>query len=188
EALFESGADTIWVGTESGSQTILDAMEKGTTIEQIYKVTQMLKKKKIKVAFFIQLGYPGETKDDISKTIRMIKDLLPDDIGISVSYPLPGTKFYETVKDQLKAKTNWDDSDDLAMMFKNTYPPVYYKRMHHYIHGVYRLSKSKKIWSSILSDPLGQSWENVKPALSALLNVPRIIIDLVVLKKIEGSV
>lgn len=186
--LCDSGADTIWVGAESGSQVILNAMEKGTTVEQIYKVTQLLKKKKIKVAFFIQLGYPGETKDDISKTIRMIKELLPDDIGISVSYPLPGTKFYEMVKDELKTKSNWVDSDDLAMMFKNTYPPEYYKRMHHYIHGVYRLRKSGKFWKAFLSDPFGQNWVSVKPAVSALLNMPRIVIDSVVLKKIEGSV
>jgi anaerobic magnesium-protoporphyrin IX monomethyl ester cyclase len=116
-------------------------MEKGTRVEQIYNATRLLKEKNIKVAFFIQIGYLGETKEDILKTVQMIKDLLPDDIGISVSYPLPGTKFYEIVRGDMKAKTNWSDSDDLAMMFKNTYPPIYYKRMHHYIHGVYRLVK-----------------------------------------------
>lgn len=188
DALYESGVDTIWIGAESGSQIILDAMEKGTTVEQIYKVTQLLKMKNIKVAFFIQLGYPGETKDDISKTIRMIRDLLPDDIGISVSYPLPGTKFYEKVKDDLTTKANWIDSDDLAMMFKNAYPPEYYKKMHHYIHGVYRLAKSLILWRLFLSDPFGQNWETIRPAISGLLILPRIIMDSIVLKKIEGSV
>jgi len=76
--------------------------------------------------------------DDINLTIRMVNDLLPDDIGVSVSYPLPGTVFYNKVKQELKIKANWVDSDDLDLMFKNTYPPHFYKRLHKYIHKVYR--------------------------------------------------
>ena len=87
---------------------------------------------------FLQFGYPGETKEDINKTIDMVLKLMPDEIGISVSYPLPGTKFYENVKDQLKLKSNWTDSDELALMFRSTFPPAYYKRLHRYVHKVYR--------------------------------------------------
>ena len=92
EALVESGCEEVWIGAESGSQKILDAMDKGTSIEQIKQATKLLKEKNIRVAFFIQYGYSGETKEDISKTITLIKTLLPDNIGVSVSYPLPGTK------------------------------------------------------------------------------------------------
>jgi radical SAM superfamily enzyme YgiQ (UPF0313 family) len=73
-------------------------MDKGTTVEQIYTATRNLKKHGIHPSFFIQFGYPGETKEDIMKTIRMINELVPHEIGISVSYPLPGTLFYERVK------------------------------------------------------------------------------------------
>ena len=68
-------------------------MDKGTTVEQIYESTRLLKKHGINPSFFIQFGYLGETKEDIEKTIRMINELLPYEIGISVSYPLPGTYF-----------------------------------------------------------------------------------------------
>ena len=71
----------------------------------------------------------------------MITELLPDNIGVSVSYPLPGTKFYDKVKDDLKLKANWKDSDDLAMMFKGTYNSKYYKKLHRYTHKVYRKSQ-----------------------------------------------
>jgi anaerobic magnesium-protoporphyrin IX monomethyl ester cyclase len=115
-ALADSGAETVWVGAESGSQKILDAMDKGTTVEQIYEATRLLKKNKIRPAFFLQFGYLGEEKEDIEKTINMVLELMPEEIGISVSYPLPGTKFYDKVKEQLNDKANWTDSDELALM------------------------------------------------------------------------
>ena len=71
----------------------------------------------------------------------MVLDLVPDDIGISVSYPLPGTKFYDKVKADFGVKQNWSDSDDLALMFKNTYPPIFYKTLHRYVHNRYRIKK-----------------------------------------------
>ena len=95
----------------------------------------------MRVAFFIQFGYPGEAWEDINKTINMILELMPDDLGISVSYPLPGTKFYERVKSELTQKANWVDSDDLDLMFANTYSPLFYKTLHRYVHDRYRIKK-----------------------------------------------
>jgi anaerobic magnesium-protoporphyrin IX monomethyl ester cyclase len=136
--LARAGCSTIWMGAESGSQKVLDAMDKGITVEQIHTATRLIRKHGMKPSFFIQFGYPGETKDDIVKTIKMITDLLPHEIGISVSYPLPGTQFYEKVKNDLKEKTNWTDSDELALMFRNTYEPAFYKRLHRYVHHEFR--------------------------------------------------
>jgi hypothetical protein len=68
----------------------------------------------------------------------MINELIPYEIGISVSYPLPGTVFFEKVKTELKEKTNWTDSDELALMFRNTYAPAFYKQLHRYVHKNYR--------------------------------------------------
>lgn len=141
EALAESGAQTVWVGAESGSQKILDAMDKGTTVGQIAQATRLLKQHGLKVGHFLQFGYVGETKEDIEATLKMVLDLVPDEIGISVSYPLPGTKFYENVKAGLQEKQNWTDSDDLAMMFGSTFPPAYYKILHRYIHNRYRIQR-----------------------------------------------
>lgn len=137
EALAAAGCENVWIGAESGSQKVLDNMDKGITVEQISAASDLLKKHKIKPSFFIQFGYPGETMDDIGKTIKMINTLLPHEIGISVSYPLPGTVFHERVKTQLDLKANWTDSDEMALMFKNTYPPAFYKRLHSYVHKSY---------------------------------------------------
>jgi anaerobic magnesium-protoporphyrin IX monomethyl ester cyclase len=165
--LAAAGAETVWVGAESGSQKILDAMDKGTTVEQIAVATRQLKARNIRVAFFLQFGYLGETRDDIDKTIRMTLDLMPDEIGISVSYPLPGTKFYDKVKGQLKDKQNWSDSDDLAMMFHSTYPPGFYKVLHRYVHNLYRVRRGAVAFSS--GQQRGRSIRNF---LSMLYNLP----------------
>ena len=138
DALADSGLETVWVGAESGSQSILDAMDKGTQIAQIYEANERLKAHGVRVAFFLQFGYLGETAADVRKTIALVKKALPDEIGISVSYPLPGTKFYDRVKADLGLKQNWEDSDDLDLMFSNTYPSGYYKRLQRYVHKVHR--------------------------------------------------
>ncbi len=141
EALAVSGADTIWVGAESGSQKILDAMDKGTTIAEIREATRLLRKNNIKIGYFLQFGYSGETREDIDATMKLVLEMMPDEIGISVSYPLPGTKFYENVKSQLKEKQNWTDSDDLAMMYRGTFSPTFYKLLHRYMHSRYRIKR-----------------------------------------------
>jgi anaerobic magnesium-protoporphyrin IX monomethyl ester cyclase len=149
-ALYESGCETVWMGAESGSQKILDAMDKGIRIEQIKTAAQFLKKYNIKTGLFIQFGYPGETIDDIRDTISLILQIMPEEIGISVSYPLPGTKFYEKVKNELSSKKNWSDSDDLALMFSGNYPPEFYKTLHRFVHPYFRFHQclnSKKTFS-----------------------------------------
>ena len=120
-------------------------MDKGTTIEQIEKSTTLLQSKGVLVAYFLQFGYLGETKEDIEATIEMLLRNMPDNIGVSVSYPLPGTPFYDKVKTQLSAKANWTDSDDLAMMFQNTFNQDYYKLLHRYVHKVFRHAQAK-VW------------------------------------------
>lgn len=144
QKLAESGAEEVWIGAESGSQKILDAMDKGITVEQIYHAVTLLKKYKIKPCLFLQFGYPGETKADIQLTLKMLKELDPYDIGVSVSYPLPGTKFYENVKETMKEKTNWSDSDELLLMYSGEYNPSFYKTLHRYVHKSFRAGKGQQ--------------------------------------------
>ncbi len=188
EHLARSGCTMIWMGAESGSQKILDAMDKGIKVKQIVDATQLIKKHNIKVAFFLQLGYPGETAEDIKMTIDLVSELLPDEIGISVSYPLPGTKFYDTVREQLKQKTNWTDSDDLDLMFKNTYKKEFYKQLHRYIHKKYRKKMALKALNKILNNPLKIKPDILKNALSLLYLIPGEIIQKQKLVSIEPEI
>lgn len=186
EALAKAGCENIWVGAESGSQKILDAMDKGTQVSQIYEATSLMKKHGIKPAFFLQFGYLGETKEDIRSTMKMLLENMPYDIGISVSYPLPGTKFHENVKAQLTEKTNWTDSDELALMFRSTFAPVYYKRLHRYVHKVFRREQGKEIFKKMLLKPLSLGNHSVLKVLSLAYYIPAAVLDKVRLKRLEN--
>ncbi len=143
-----AGCDEVWVGAESGSQKILDNMDKGTKIEQIHEASNLMKLHGIKPCFFLQFGYPGEELNDIKSTIQMVKELMPHDIGISVSYPLPGTKFYDNVKTQLNQKQNWTDSDELLVMFNSTFPASFYKHLQRLVHYQFRKWKAIEVLTS----------------------------------------
>jgi anaerobic magnesium-protoporphyrin IX monomethyl ester cyclase len=134
QALKLAGCSEAWIGAESGSQRILDDMNKGTTIAEIRNARARLGAEGIRVGFFIQLGYLNEQLDDILATRELIESLRPDDIGVSVSYPLPGTKFYEQVKQQLRDQTRWQESNDLAMMFEGTYVSEFYREIRDLLH------------------------------------------------------
>jgi anaerobic magnesium-protoporphyrin IX monomethyl ester cyclase len=132
--LARAGCVEVWLGAESGSQKVLDAMDKGTTIPKIHEARRRLKAAGIKACFFLQFGYPGETFEDVLATVRLVRETLPDNIGVSVSYPLPGTKFYDMVEQELSNKANWQDSNDLAMMFQGTYQTPFYRKLHQVVH------------------------------------------------------
>ncbi|MCB2220239.1 MAG: B12-binding domain-containing radical SAM protein [Bacteroidetes bacterium] len=172
KAMAESGLDIVWVGAESGSQKVLDAMDKGIKIEQIYEARKKLKEHGVRVAFFLQFGYPGETKQDILLTEKMLFDLMPDDMGISVSYPLPGTKFHEMVKEDLKQKANWTDSDELALMFKNTYPAEFYKRLHRYLHKKFRKRQGLQRIRNFIHHPVRHSHGIVRTIVATVYYIP----------------
>ena len=142
EALRRAGCEMVWIGAESGSQRVLDAMEKGTTIEQIREARRRLGEAGIKVAFFLQFGYPGETWDDIQATLRLVRECDPDDIGVSVSYPLPGTPFFERVQGQMRERQNWVDSEDMAMLYDGPYSTRFYHRLYDALHAEFRLQKA----------------------------------------------
>jgi anaerobic magnesium-protoporphyrin IX monomethyl ester cyclase len=186
EALAASGADSIWVGAESGAQKILDAMDKGTTVDQIYTATRLMKQNGIKPAFFLQFGYPGETRQDIDATLKMVLDLMPDEVGISISYPLPGTKFYEKVKDQLQLKQNWTDSDDLDMMFQGTFSRDYYRQLHRYIHSIYRTHRGYASFRKLLSTPFRLTYRDIRSGLATAYFIPASIAQRIKLKLLSA--
>lgn len=186
-ALARSGCDYVWMGAESGSQKILDAMDKGTTIDQIRRANALLKKHKIHSAFFLQFGYPGENSEDIAKTVELLNECMPDDIGISVSYPLPGTQFYENVKSELQLKQNWTDSDDLHLMFKNTYSPDYYKQLHRFVHKHYRKRQGVESLSKLFTNPNRFKRKDIRRVASLAYYFPTVWLEKKKLKALEHA-
>jgi anaerobic magnesium-protoporphyrin IX monomethyl ester cyclase len=134
-ALKRAGCAEVWMGVESGSQKVLDAMEKGLRVEQVTVARDNLRSEGIRAGYFLQLGYPGEHWDDLQKTIDLVRATRPDDVGVSFSYPLPNTRFYAKVKQQLGAKQNWSDSEDLCVMFKGAYSDRMYRAVRDALHA-----------------------------------------------------
>jgi anaerobic magnesium-protoporphyrin IX monomethyl ester cyclase len=185
-ALTSAGCEDVWIGAESGSQKILDAMDKGITVEQIVKSTSLMKEHGIRPSFFIQFGYPDEEKTDIQLTINMINELLPYEIGISVSYPLPGTVFYERVKAELKKKTNWTDSNEMALLFSNKFRASYYKQLHVYVHQNYHKHLAKSNLLRLFKNPRLFTLKRLKKAISILYYTPITYLEKLKLDRLES--
>jgi anaerobic magnesium-protoporphyrin IX monomethyl ester cyclase len=152
-ALATAQAKEVWLGVESGSQKILDAMEKGSRVEEAIHATRNLKAQGIRAGWFIQLGYPGETWEDLSRTRELLISEMPDDIGVSVAYPLPGTRFHALVKAQLGERHNWQDSNDLAMLFEGTYDTAFYRILRDFLHQEVRAKRRDDIgWARLKQD------------------------------------
>jgi radical SAM superfamily enzyme YgiQ (UPF0313 family) len=138
------------MGAESGSQEILDTMDKDIKVEDIREARENLRRHGIRACFFLQFGYPGETWREIEQTIRMVRETQPDDVGISVSYPLPGTKFHQRVSAQLGPQANWRESGDLAMMFRDEFSTDFYKALAEALHAEVRgTGDAGQAWAAV---------------------------------------
>ena len=134
EGLARAGCEEVWLGVESGSQKVLDAMDKGSTVAQAREATRRLKARGIRACWFIQLGYPGEGWSEILLTRDLLREEQPHEIGVSVAYALPGTEFYSRVQQQLGSERHWRTSDDLAMLFRGTYSTPFYRAVRDLLH------------------------------------------------------
>jgi anaerobic magnesium-protoporphyrin IX monomethyl ester cyclase len=158
-ALRRAGCAEVWMGVESGSQKILDAMDKGLRVERVIAARSELRREGIRACYFLQFGYPGENWDDIQRTIALVRATRPDDIGVSLSYPLPNTRFHERVQQQLGDKQNWSDSEDLCVMFKGAYTDTFYRAVRDALHA------EVDLWTSSAKGKdleVGAAWERVK--------------------------
>jgi anaerobic magnesium-protoporphyrin IX monomethyl ester cyclase len=162
-ALKRAGCAEIWMGVESGSQKVLNAMDKGLRVSDVVTARSRLADEGIRACYFLQFGYPGETWEDIQQTIALVRSTHPDDIGISFSYPLPGTVFYERVQEQIGAKRNWTDSDDLCVMFRAAYKDEFYMALRNALHAEVNSWKNEGSSESVEAGFLWQQVFELEP-------------------------
>lgn len=124
--LKDSGCKRIWIGAESGSQKIIDAMDRRVSVVDTQKMIQLAKKHGIEAGTFIMLGYPGETKEDIKQTIHHLVVSNPTYFTITVAYPIKGTPLFNEVKDKLTVHPPWETSTDRDIDFKRIHSKKYY--------------------------------------------------------------
>lgn len=124
--LARSGCFRVWIGAESGSQKILDAMDRRVTVEQVREMIQLSKRNGIETGTFIMLGYPGETEADIEATIDHLERADPDQFTITVSYPIKGTPFYDEVVSQMIDPGPWERTTDRDIKLRRPRSSLYY--------------------------------------------------------------
>lgn len=126
--LKKSGCFRVWIGAESGSQKIIDLMDRRVKVEQVQKMIQLSRKTGIEAGTFIMLGYPEETDEDIRQTLQHLKNANPSQFTITLTYPIKGTELYEEVEAVSTIKElNWSENTDRDIDFKRTYSRSYYQ-------------------------------------------------------------
>ncbi|MFN0176189.1 MAG: B12-binding domain-containing radical SAM protein [Saprospiraceae bacterium] len=130
EILKEAGCFRVWIGAESGSQRIIDAMDRRVDVQQVRSMIQTARQIGIEAGTFIMLGYPGETEADIHETVQHLKASNPDLFTITVAYPIKGTGLYEEVQASSPEYSGsglpWEQRTDRDLDFQRTYPRRYY--------------------------------------------------------------
>jgi radical SAM superfamily enzyme YgiQ (UPF0313 family) len=120
------GCFRVWIGAESGSQRIIDAMDRRVDVAQVRAMIQSARQEGIQTGTFIMLGYPGETEADIRETVHHLKVANPDLFTITVAYPIKGTGLYEEVQTTAQSALPWAERTDRDLDFQRTYPRRYY--------------------------------------------------------------
>jgi len=126
DTLKEAGCFRVWIGAESGSQRIIDAMDRRVDVGQVRSMIQAARRVGMEAGTFIMLGYPGETEADIKETLRHLKAANPDLFTITVAYPIKGTGLYEEVQASSFSELPWAERTDRELDFRRTYPRRYY--------------------------------------------------------------
>src|SRR4030095_10237918 len=124
--LKKSGCFRVWIGAESGSQKVIDLMDRRVNVDQVQEMIQLSKKHGLQAGTFIMVGYPGETKEDIYATMNHLKKADPDLFTITVAYPIKGTPLYTEVEDRFVQQLPWESSTDRDIDFTRMYNRKYY--------------------------------------------------------------
>ena len=124
--LKDSGCFRVWIGAESGSQKIIDAMDRRVDVKQVREMIKLTNKYGIETGTFIMLGYPGETEQDIEETIEHLKGSNPDYFTITIAYPINGTEFYQEIEAKQIKSFNWEINTDRDRDFERNYSRNYY--------------------------------------------------------------
>ena len=127
QMLKEAGCYRIWIGAESGSQRIVDAMDRRVDIKVVKEMIQKTNALGIETGTFIMLGYPGEQEEDINRTIKYLKEANPTHFTITVAYPIKGTSLYNEIESKITVKPEWETSTDREIDFRRTYSKKFYK-------------------------------------------------------------
>ncbi len=127
DTLAELKCFRVWIGSESGSQRILNAMQRGVTVEQVQRAVDLCKSRGIQTGMFLMWGYEGEEIEDVEATVNHVKTCRPDVFFTTVSYPIKGTPYFERVSDRLVRIEDWARSTDRDFKIQGRHSRNFYR-------------------------------------------------------------
>jgi anaerobic magnesium-protoporphyrin IX monomethyl ester cyclase len=127
ETLAELGCFRVWIGSESGSQRILDAMQRGVKVEQVRDAVSLCKQNGIQTGMFLMWGYESEDIADIEATVDHVKQCRPDVFFTTVSYPIKGTPYFDKVASRLVNIGEWNSSTDREIRVRGRHSERFYR-------------------------------------------------------------
>jgi radical SAM superfamily enzyme YgiQ (UPF0313 family) len=151
QQLKEMGCFRIWIGAESGSQRIIDKMDRRVTLETVQEMMQLTQKMGMEAGTFIMVGYPGETHEDIKATMEHIEKCSPDLLTITRAYPIKGTDLYAEIEQEITVKLDWNTSTDRDIRFKLPYSDAYYENAIRYLVNGWHAHKNKSLKNKVKS-------------------------------------
>ena len=170
QLLKETGCFRVWIGAESGSQKVIDLMDRRVDVNTVREMIRLSKKYGIESGTFIMLGYPGETEEDIEETIHHLKESDPDHFTITIAYPIKGTELYQEVEAIQNTSLDWTTSTDRDIDFKRTYSRRYYDFAVRHVINEVNYSKSRngtptlrsaKFKIKSIAARMGMWWERI---------------------------
>ena len=168
QLLKQSGCFRVWIGAESGSQKVIDAMDRRVKVENVRSMIQLVKSHGMEAGTFIMLGYPGEDETDIEETLIHLKQSDPDYYTITVAYPIKGTPLYTEVENIFIKDLPWETTTDRDIDFKRNYSRRYYNHAINWIQSEMSYYKANKNASGLklkmqsLKARSGMLWEKIK--------------------------
>lgn len=144
DVLAEMGCFRLWIGSESGSQRVLDAMKRKADVEDVQEKTRLLQSRGIEVGMFIMFGYEGEEVADIEATAEHLKNASPDTFLTTVAYPIKGTPYYERVEERIVAEKSWAQRTDRDLQVAGRYSRRFYEYATRWVVNEVNLHKARR--------------------------------------------
>ena len=152
DLLAELNCFRIWIGSESGSQRVLDKMRRGVTVEQVQSAVGMCKSRGMQTGMFLMWGYEGEELEDIHATIQHVKSSSPDIFLTTVAYPIRGTGYFDAVKDRVVSSKAWAEGSDRDFQIRGRHSRRYYQSVDRLLRAEVELDRLTN--SKVASDDL----------------------------------
>ncbi|QNI38435.1 B12-binding domain-containing radical SAM protein [Edaphobacter sp. 4G125] len=172
DLLTELGCFRMWIGSESGSQRILDSMDRGVKIEQVHRAVEMCRERGVQSGMFLMWGYEGEDLEDIEATIRHVSTSKPDIFFTTVSYPIKGTPYYDRISNKLIQIAPWGQTSDRELRIKGRRSRNFYSHADMLLREEVALSRAKDEAGSPSQDLtlMQKSIRDIRTAMMAAYN------------------